>query len=278
MVMSNTKHDNESRKHNDTITPRPAILVPATGKNNDGWIWQMGREGPQVIEADWSPLPPYAEWGLDPPETVVEFTGAFMRVGTPERATMEANVSAKDRETLHSLLKLRAASETAPKAARRELAEAAKKLIPDARLRATFQAGHLPEVAEWFYPAYFNRELKGARLVLWLTKQKRFLPAIFCPNMKTAMFAFAAFRGVAACRNCGTLFTLDSERPDKSKSEHYCTAACGQRYRQKTYRKRSARRKKKEVKQQSGLSRVVRRPLSRPDFEIVWPSSGRQKE
>jgi hypothetical protein len=244
--MSNTKHDNDSLKHNEAITPRPAILVPSTGKDNDGWILQMGKDGPQVIEADWSPLPAYAEWGLNPLETVVEFTGAFMRVGTPERATMEANVSAKDRETLHGLLKLRAASETAPKAARRELAEAAKTLIPDARLRATFQAGRLPEVAEWFYPAYFNRELKGARLVLWLTKQKRCLPAIFCPNMKAAMFAFAAFRGVAACANCGELFTLDSQRADKSKSEKYCTAACGQRYRQKTYRNRSIRQKKKK--------------------------------
>jgi hypothetical protein len=243
--MRNMKHDNDSRRHNDTITPRPAILIPAAGKDNNGWIFEMGKGGPQIIEADWSPLPAYAEWGLDPPRTVTEFTGTYMRVGTTEHAAMESNVTAKDRETLHGLLKLRAASETAPKAARRELEDAAKKLIPDARLRATFQAGNLPDVVEWFYPAFFNRELKGARLVLWLTKQKKFLPAIFCPTMKAAMFAFAAFRGAAACRNCGALFTLDAERPDKSKSERYCTAACGQRYRQKTYRKRSDERKRK---------------------------------
>jgi hypothetical protein len=245
MAIIKPENDDAARKHDATMTPRPAILFRATGKDNDGWILEMGKTGPQVIEADWSPLPAYEDWSLDPPQTVTKFTGAYMRLGTPERAVMEANVSAKDRDTLHGLLKLRAASETAPKAAQRELAEAAKKLIADARLRATFQTGHLPDVVEWFYPAFFNRELKGARLVLWLTKQKRFLPAIFCPNMKTAMFAFAAFRGVAACRNCGELFTLDVERPDKSKSEVYCTAACGLRYRSKTYR---ARKKAGKVK------------------------------
>ena len=54
--------------------------------------------------------------------------------------------------------------------------------------------------------------------------------------MKTAMFAFAAFHGAAACPNCGELFALDSRRVDGSKGERYCTAACGQRYRQKVYR------------------------------------------
>jgi hypothetical protein len=249
--MYKKKSDNATQRHNAPVTGRPAILFPAIGQANDGLVIQMGKTGPQVLstgsQLGGAPLLGWADWGLEPFECVTEFTGAFMRVGTPEYATMEARTTKKERDTLHGLLQLRATRATfpfplEPKAARKVLSDATKLLIGDSRLQATFQVGRLPEVAEWFYPAFFNRELKGARLVLWLTKQKQFIPAIFCPLMKTAMFAFAAFRGVVACPNCGELFTLDSERPDKSKSERYCTAACGQRFRQKMYRARCASR------------------------------------
>jgi hypothetical protein len=246
--MRKTERDNAASDHNATITSRPAILIPATGDDNDGLVIQMGTTGPSFVAAnirqDGAPLPGYVDWGLDPLESVREFTSAFMRVGAPEHAVMEANTTKKERASLHGLLRLRATRATLPvpldtKAAQKALSDATKLLISDPRLQPTFQAGRLPDLAEWFYPAFFNRELKGARLVLWLTKQKQFAPAIFCPTMKAAMFAFAAFRGVAACPNCGDLFTLDTERPDKSRGERYCTAACGQRYRQKMYRKRS---------------------------------------
>jgi len=249
MAIVDSKHDDDVRDHDVTkehhdaaMTGRPAILFPATGKDNDGLIFQMGKDGPRVIEAaDWAQMPAYAEWGFDPPQTVLEFTVAYMRRGTPEHKVMEVGVGKADRETLYNGLRRlqRVHGDMLDtKTAREEMTAAAKVLLDDPRLRGTFQSGPPAKVAEWFYGGFFNRELQGARLVLWLTKQNQFLPAILCPSMKAAMYALAAFDGLVACRNCGEVFTTEGRRPDKSKSSVYCTAACGLRYRAKTYRVR----------------------------------------
>jgi hypothetical protein len=205
-------------------------------------VIQMGKAGPRVLDFQTEALPRYVEWGLEF-QSVKEFTSAYMRVGAPEHAEMEAGTSEKDRETWKGLLQLRATHATSPfpldeRAAKRELASAGAKLIEDPRIQATFAGGQVRKVAAWFYPAFFNRELKRSRVVLWLTKQNQFVPAIFCPDMKTAMFAFAAFGRIVACPNCGELFAPDSDRLDKSRSEKYCTVACGSAYRQRTYRTR----------------------------------------
>jgi hypothetical protein len=247
---------NESNNHNSNITARPAILIPATGTENNGWVIQMGKTGPRVLVP---PLPQYIEWDLEPFQSVRVFTSAFMRLGSPERAEMEAGASKKDRETYDGLLRLRATHATLPfpldeKAAKRELSKAGTKLIEDPRIQATFAGGQVRKVAAWFFPAFFNRELKQARVVLWLTKQNQFVPAIFCPDMKTAMFAFAAFGHIVACPNCGELFAVDAERPDKSRAEKYCTVACGSAYRQKAYRARL----KAKVKRKKGILKRVR--------------------
>ena len=173
---------NELVDHNAGITARPAILIPATGQQNDGLVIQMGKAGPRFratsFQMEGAPLPGYVEWGL---KSVREFTGAFMRVDSPERAEMEANTSKKDRETWRGLLQLRATHATFPilldeKAARRELSGASSKLIEDPRIQAAFGGGQLPKVAAWFYPAFFNRELKRTRIVLWLTKTESVRP------------------------------------------------------------------------------------------------------
>jgi hypothetical protein len=241
MQMSKRNVINATTNHNASITARPAILIPATDQKNDGVVIQMGKAGPQILDFQKEGVPRYADWNLEQLQPIRAFTSAFMSPGSPEHMEMEANTTKKDRDTLHGLLRLRYTHERFPvneKAAKSELSHASSALIEDPRIRATFAGGKLPQVAAWFYPAFFNRGLKRARLVLWLTKQNQFLPAIFCPDMKTATFAFAAFRGVVACANCGELFTLDSERVDKSRGEKYCTAACGQRFRQKAYRQR----------------------------------------
>src|SRR5262249_45072897 len=75
-------------------------------------------------------------------------------------------------------------------------------------------------------------------VVMWRTKSEQFLPAILCPNVRTASFVAAAFRGLAVCPNCLRLFDPYAERIDGSKGDKYCTAACGSRYRQRLYRRR----------------------------------------
>lgn len=241
-VMNADRSDNAKQQHNVSIAARLPILIPATGPVNDGLIIQMGVAGPRVLDfrEEGAPGPVYADWGLKPFQTVKEFTSAYTQPGSVEHSELETDITDKDWKTLRqglvSLYYSHGTFPTGMKEAKRELSKASQRLPTDPRLQATFAGGQLPQVTAWFYPAFFNRELRRARLVLWLTKRNQFIPAIFCPSMKTALFAFAAFRGVAACANCGELFSPDSARADKSMSEKYCTAACGQRYRQKVYR------------------------------------------
>ena len=242
--MVNRQHDNELHRHNVPITARPPILIPATGQANDGLIIQMGATGPKVLDfgrQGGSGLA-YAEWGLDPFRTVKEFTSAYMQPGSLEHAEMETNIKDKDWTTLkQGLVSLYYSHGTFPKnmkEAKRELSKASQRLFADPRLRATFAGGQLPQVTAWFFPAFFNREMRRARFVLWLTKKNLVIPAIYCPTLKTAFFVAAAFRGIVVCPNCGELFAPDTERTDKTGSEKYCKAACGQRYRQKLYRQR----------------------------------------
>lgn len=240
--MVNSESDNDHTRHNERITPRPAILIPATGVGNDGQIRQMGKSGPRFVAASFplagkDDLPGYADWGLEPIEYVREFNGRYLSLNSVERRELETQTTKADRDTLHGLLRLRATT-VDPRSSQENLSAATSLLIQNTRLQAAFRTGQVPQVAEWFFPAFFNRELKDVRLVLWLTKRQQFVPAIWCPTMKAAMFAFAAFRRVAACRHCGGLFTLDTARIDGSGGETYCAAVCGQRYRQRQYRLR----------------------------------------
>jgi len=88
------------------------------------------------------------------------------------------------------------------------------------------------------YPLMFGEALKHARVRMWPTDSGEFLPVIWCDNMTTAMFAYAAFRGVDTCQNCAKLFYTDLPRVDDSRVEKYCTVACGQRFRQRMHRRR----------------------------------------
>ena len=95
-------------------------------------------------------------------------------------------------------------------------------------------------------------------MVMWRTTQKQFLPAIYCPNARTASFLAVSYRGFGpACVNCFRIFSPDAPSIDESVSEKYCTAACGQRYRQKIYRPQNeargeATRRKSKSKRKAG--------------------------
>jgi hypothetical protein len=93
------------------------------------------------------------------------------------------------------------------------------------------------EAARRLYPSFFSKAIKRSRLRMWC-KDGEWMPVIWCPNLTTAMFTHAAFNRVETCLNCQKLFCLDVPRVDDSRSEKYCTVACGQRFRHRIYRKR----------------------------------------
>jgi hypothetical protein len=169
-----------------------------------------------------------------------EFTDAFVTPGTPEYKQMEHAVSERDRNQLRALRLLRYVcvgnNETA---ARKALKDAGQLLFSKPDDVELYVGGKNPQkVAIERYRSDFNEEIHGHRIVIRRSKRGEFIPAIHCTDMKTAMFLYAAFRGVEACLNCGRLFAVDAARPDASSSDRYCTARCGQSYRQKLYRTR----------------------------------------
>jgi hypothetical protein len=76
---------------------------------------------------------------------------------------------------------------------------------------------------KWLLSQLVSNALDSARLVLWWSG-KRFQPAIYCPNPKTAIYTFllmkiAAGQGWGVCPYCGQFFI--QKRSDQS----YCTIA-----------------------------------------------------
>jgi hypothetical protein len=127
---------------------------------------------------------------------------------------------------------------------KKQFAEATKLVIRDYPGDAEEFARAIRDVREPARRAYrtlLEGKIKPARIVIL----PDFTPALRCPSLSVAMFAFAAYRGVVVCPNCQKLFAVDSERVDGSASERYCTVACGSRYRQKVYRLNAKREKRK---------------------------------
>lgn len=87
-------------------------------------------------------------------------------------------------------------------------------------------------------PPAMAHEMESARLVLWWNnRRKRFLPAIFCPDYKTAMYVHAVLRDLRACPGCDKPFI-----PDRL-DQQYCKPQCSGR--QRTRRRRAKLRGKK---------------------------------
>ena len=88
-------------------------------------------------------------------------------------------------------------------------------------------------------PPAFSDAMSGARLVLWWnSRKKQFLPAIFCPDYRTAMFVRAAMKDLRACPDCDKPFI--QERAD----QEYCSTRCGTRHRVRRMREKRRSRKK----------------------------------
>jgi hypothetical protein len=93
------------------------------------------------------------------------------------------------------------------------------------------------EAARHIYPLFLSKMMERAKVRMWC-KDGEWVPVIWCPNMTTAMYVHAAFNGVETCLNCEKVFCRDVPRVDGSRSEKYCTIACGQRFRQRMHRRR----------------------------------------
>jgi hypothetical protein len=204
--------------------------------------------GDHNAEITLSPVRPRIFFNGEPTEDIVrevigarhrgvrEFTPAFFQPGTAEHRELENTVSESDRAALKALVLIRSAYVTDDPIARQSLQDATYQLMPDysGHVKHFFQNANPKKIAGKEYPGLMRQYMRKARLVV----SRGFVPAILCPDLSTAMFVFAAFRGISCCLNCQKLFALDLPRVDGSAGERYCTARCGQAYRQKVYRLR----------------------------------------
>lgn len=87
---------------------------------------------------------------------------------------------------------------------------------------ATLGPGQAVDIS-WLYSAVVSNELDGVRLVLWWSANQ-FKPALYCPDLKSALFTFILMRIVAGkgwgvCPQCGNFFV--QRRSDQA----YCMIA-----------------------------------------------------
>jgi hypothetical protein len=194
------KEHNETKLHNATITARPLILFKTPmGSLSPGAFLQRR-----------------------------ELTPEYFLPGTDEHKFMEVVTTEQDRNTLRAISLLRYAHEAGPDSATmaKALADAARILIPNAPV-GDYQKLGLADL----YSSLLTKGMTGSTLVM-----AHNVPAVLCPDLKAALYVASAYRSVAACANCRKLFALDAERVDGSASEKYCTASCGQKFRQRMYR------------------------------------------
>jgi hypothetical protein len=203
------KH-NDVMRHNATITGTPVILFRTES--------MAGERATLVREILGSKL-----------VRLRKLTPEYLTPGTPEHSFMEAATTEQDRATLKAVSLLRYAHGDESETAASALRAAAEILLPG-------HPGQKEIVKPSLYASLLTREMAGAKLVMWTSKQREIIPAVMCPSLKVALFVASAYRTVASCANCHKLFGLEGTRADGSASEKYCTQACGQRFRQRMYR------------------------------------------
>ncbi len=89
----------------------------------------------------------------------------------------------------------------------------------------------LKRAAEWWLPKEITRHMKRAKFVLWWNwKRKRFQPAIFCPDVRTAQYVRAALDQARVCPNDDRPFIPERE------DQEYCSIRCRETFRQRRRR------------------------------------------
>lgn len=104
----------------------------------------------------------------------------------------------------------------------------------------------LPDVAQHLLAHLVSFHLQQTRFVLWWRDAERqFVPAVYCPDERTALFAWALLGIVAdaserlgVCPRCGTIFVGRSDQT-------YCAFRCAAAYRMARMRERRAKAKSK---------------------------------
>ena len=231
----------------DRTLSTPRILFPKKDavlvvrewfkESKDPDIWVFGKSFDKDLVA----------W-LEEPSQAREFTSDFWNLPA-RRKELDKETSEIDRQHVQALRWLRHAyTDSVDESKARDILNKVQKMcsFPEILSNDPSWSSNKARV-RLLYPLIFGDALKQARVRMWPTGDGAFVPVIWCDNMTGAMFAHAAFNGVEACQNCGKLFCTDRPRIDGSRAEKFCTVACGQRLRQRMYRKR----KSKEVKRKS---------------------------
>jgi hypothetical protein len=183
--------------------------------------------------------------GADLPATI-EFTPDHMTYGTAEYRDLQKAMTEADRKTLCALIFLRESGRhVGSEKSAKEMLSASKLLFPEFDTPEGVLEGVLEDVkrqsaSTWIYPAILTERMEGARIVMTRTKPSQPpVPAIMCPDIVTAAFVYAAWRGVKVCLGCRQLFAPSRE------NAKYCSATCGQRVWQQSYRDRAKRKGRK---------------------------------
>jgi hypothetical protein len=80
---------------------------------------------------------------------------------------------------------------------------------------------------------------QSARLVIWFSeKEERLMPALYCPDWKTAAFVMTFTGRLRVCPKCSTIFTPSADNVD------YCSPAHREAHRVARWRDRQTREKK----------------------------------
>lgn len=77
----------------------------------------------------------------------------------------------------------------------------------------------------WDYCSLMSEALENARLVMWRGEGERLIPAVYCPDLKTAAFVTLYLGGVRICPRCKQPFV-----PEKD-NQAYCTPQHGAAHR-----------------------------------------------
>lgn len=93
---------------------------------------------------------------------------------------------------------------------------------------------------------------QSARLVMWFSEAgDRFLPALYCPDWKTAAFVVTFMGRVRVCPKCTKVFIPSADNIE------YCTPAHGVAYRTARSRWRAQQREKEQKKAGKGKARKI---------------------
>jgi hypothetical protein len=118
--------------------------------------------------------------------------------------------------------------------------------LKDGRSLSLKSHGHRWDVAGWGYSELLGKQIESARLVMWLS-DSGFVPALYCPDWKTAAYVMAFIGRIRTCPKCGEIYVGD---------EDYCKASHGIAYR--TARSRWNAKNQKDAKNRRGRAKGTR--------------------